>query len=136
LILSEARVRSLISEFLRQPSIVKVSVDGDPYIFEIADNDDLRKKGLMNRDKIDEKSGMLFKFPRKEFHFFWMKNTHVPLLACYLDDSGIINDVVHLFPGDTNSKSGKVPSKYIIEIPDTDLNRNRFVKGLSISGLI
>ena len=136
MILSESSIRSIISETLSQPSCTNVDLGGNEYSFEIADNNHLRKNGLMNRESMPERSGMLFKFPKKEFHFFWMKNTTIPLLACYVDDSGIIQDVVNLFPHDLNSKCGSVMSRYVLEIPNTDLNRRTFKKGASLKHLI
>lgn len=38
-----------------------------------------REEGLMNREKLDKDSGMLFIFEKEEVYSFWMKNTLIPL---------------------------------------------------------
>lgn len=55
---------------------------------EIADDDQEREMGLMNRDTLAERQGMLFLFPDARERAFWMKNTHIPLDIIYISKSG------------------------------------------------
>lgn len=52
---------------------------------EIAENENTRALGLMNRSKMEEKQGMLFIFMFEEMQSFWMKNTILPLDILYLN---------------------------------------------------
>lgn len=55
---------------------------------EIADNEQERETGLMNRDNLPVGQGMLFLFPDARERAFWMKNTHIPLDIIYISKSG------------------------------------------------
>lgn len=59
-----------------------VSVD-----VEVADTPALRQKGLMFREAMSERRGMLFVFSEAAPHRFWMKNVRVPLDMIWLDSS-------------------------------------------------
>ena len=46
---------------------------------ELAKTPQERQKGLMMRRILEGDSGMLFIFEKEESHYFWMKNTLIPL---------------------------------------------------------
>jgi len=52
---------------------------------EIADTPDLRSKGLMFRESLDEDKGMLFIFGSEGYWGFWMKNTIISLDIIWID---------------------------------------------------
>lgn len=52
---------------------------------EIADTPEKRQLGLMYREKLNEKSGMLFVFPEENYHAFWMKNMKFPIDIIWID---------------------------------------------------
>ncbi len=51
----------------------------------VADNDELREKGLMLQRILPKHSGMLFVFNKQGVYRFWMKNTYLPLTIIFLD---------------------------------------------------
>jgi len=66
----------------------KVCFDKHCFNVEIADSQNERVEGLMNRETLSENSGMLFVFDRLDFHSFWMKNTLIPLDIIWIGKEG------------------------------------------------
>jgi uncharacterized membrane protein (UPF0127 family) len=71
------------------------------FIVEIADTQEKRRKGLMFRENLCEKCGMLFLFEHPEKYAFWMKNVKIPLDIIYIDKEGTIVDLINAEPCET-----------------------------------
>ena len=60
---------------------------------EIADNEQKRSYGLMNRKDMKSNSGMLFIWKNRQIRNFWMKNTHFNLDLFFLNNQGKIIEI-------------------------------------------
>ena len=84
---------------------------------EIADDDYQTQTGLMYRDSMEEHQGMLFVFPKADYHSFYMKNTKIPLDIIYIDaNKTIVSFQKNAKPFDENSLPSEKPAKYVLEI--------------------
>lgn len=61
---------------------------GAVYRLELARTAEEQTQGLMYRESLPERTGMLFLFRDAAPHRFWMKNTMMPLDIVWLDRSG------------------------------------------------
>lgn len=84
---------------------------------EVADTEETRAKGFMEREVIPEGTGMIFIFNRDQILSFWMKNTPHPLSIAYIDSTGKIRDIYHMTPYSMASWSSTVSVRYALEVP-------------------
>ncbi|MCZ6667529.1 MAG: DUF192 domain-containing protein [Gammaproteobacteria bacterium] len=94
-------------------------INGVTYTLEIAKTSKQRQQGLMFRQQLEIREGMLFIYPQPGNHRIWMKNTRIPLSVIWLDENGVIIDVQILPPCDSDpcqSYGVSRVSKYIIEL--------------------
>jgi uncharacterized membrane protein (UPF0127 family) len=61
-----------------------------------------QRKGLMYRDSLPENSGMLFPYTSPRRLSFWMANTRIPLDIGFFDGTGLLLEIHHMVPFDTN----------------------------------
>ena len=85
---------------------------------EIADKRPDRDKGLMYRETLKDNSGMLFVYPKQVLCKLWMKNTYIPLSAAFIDNDGMITQIVYM----KKTNSAKIYSsnkkvRYALEVP-------------------
>lgn len=84
---------------------------------EIADKEETRNYGFMNRKHIPDGTGMLFIFEYDQLLSFWMKNTPHPLSIAYIDARGQIRDIFDMTPFSLASVKSTVSVRYALEVP-------------------
>lgn len=80
-----------------------VVINGTILNIEIAESSSERAKGLMNRDFLEEDSGMLFIWPEVSQKCMWMKNTKIPLSIAFVDQNFLVREIKNLRPMNTDS---------------------------------
>ena len=83
---------------------------------EVASEPGTRMRGLMMRERLGPNEGMIFVFPDKAGHCFWMKNTLIPLSIAFLDDDGTVVNVADMQPHSEASHCPARPVRYALEM--------------------
>lgn len=96
---------------------------------EIADTDQLRAQGLMNRKSLKEDSGMLFVFKEEKKLFFWMKNTLIPLSIAYISRNGEIKEIHPMYPLDKRAVPSSRSVMYALEMNQGWFEKNNIQPG-------
>jgi len=79
----------IVSNTLHEKNIVpQICTNKTCFTVEIARTPDEQHLWLMNRESMSENHGMIFVFPKSDFHDFWMKNTLLPLDMIRMDAQG------------------------------------------------
>ncbi len=99
----------------------EVVINGHRFSVELAVTPSERARGLMFRESLPRHHGMLFVFEVEQPLSFWMQNTSIPLSVAYIDENGIITDILDMEPYDLSSVSSSRPARYALEV-----NRGEF----------
>ena len=84
------------SRISTRPGLHKVEVGSQVIWCELAADQTRRQNGLMHRVSMPDDVGMLFIFPQASSQGFWMKNCKISLDIAYLDDQGVIIDILKM----------------------------------------
>jgi len=91
---------------------------------EIADTEQLRAIGLMNRPQMGAFAGMLFVYPEPAQVSFWMHNTLIPLDMVFIDETGLVVNVhENAIPLDDTPIYGGSNIRYVLEINGGTLSK-------------
>lgn len=96
---------------------------------EIAETDEERAKGLMDRKTMTDTQGMLFIFPAPEEQSFWMKNTYISLDIMYVDENyEIVSIQKYAAPLSEESLPSFKKAQYVVEVIAgyTDLKKIKY----------
>jgi uncharacterized membrane protein (UPF0127 family) len=93
-----------------------IRIGGVEVTAEIADNQELRAQGLMNRDSLATNDGMLFVYGTAEVRSFWMRNTRIPLDIAFIDANGVIINILQMEPQSDENYYSQGPMMYALEM--------------------
>ena len=96
---------------------------------EIAEKQEDRNHGFMERKNIPDGTGMLFIFERDQILSFWMKNTPHPLSIAYIDSKGKIRNIFDMTPYSLASIVSTVSVRYALEVPQGWYKKNGIAEG-------
>lgn len=99
--------------FLRPSGEEIVTID-----VELAEGDSARARGLMDRTRLPERSGMFFPMPSTDRHSFWMANTPLSLDITFVGpDSAVVNTAKYTRPYSDESVVAEGPARWVVETP-------------------
>ncbi len=102
---------------------------------ELADTPAARQTGLMYRTFMPTNTGMLFVFPEKAIHCFWMRNTKLPLTIAFIDDDGKIVNLSDMEPETQNNHCPRGPVRFALEMNHKWFTQRALGPGTVITGL-
>ncbi|MFA7275277.1 MAG: DUF192 domain-containing protein [Pseudobdellovibrionaceae bacterium] len=109
----------IIPTMVHAAEVTIEKANGEKVVFsaEIADTDGARARGLMHRNSMPEKHGMLFVFDLPEMARFWMKGTLIPLDIIFIKPDGkICNIHENAQPMVLSPIPAVAPVKFVLEI--------------------
>ena len=115
--------------------IIPLKISGHALSAEVAHTDKTRAQGLMHRTTLAENSGMLFVFLRTGHYSMWMLNTNIPLSVAYINDKGIILNILDMMPHTTTAHSSAGMAKYALEMNQGWFSAKKVKAGEKVIGL-
>lgn len=102
---------------------------------EVAHTQASRMTGLMHRTEMAADSGMLFVFPQPQKYCMWMRNTLIPLSVAFVDDKGVVINIVDMSPQSDDSHCAERVARYALETNAGWFAARKLRAGARISGL-
>jgi len=118
----------------------KIKIKNREIVVEVADDDEERARGLMERIELGANEGMLFVFPEEQRLSFWMKNTLINLSIAYINAEGKIVDIQEMKKEPTGVLTYKTyptvhKAKYALEMKESWFESSGIKVGDAVVGL-
>jgi len=113
-----ANAQSSSERVAPNPRLEQIDIKAGMHLIkaEVAADGPTRSKGLMMRERLGANEGMIFIFPDKAGHCFWMRNTLVALSIAFLDDDGTITNIEDMKPQTEDSHCPVRAVRYALEM--------------------
>jgi uncharacterized membrane protein (UPF0127 family) len=108
---------------------VSLKLGGHEIFVEVANQEATRETGLMFRHEMDWDNGMLFVFDDSAQRYFWMKNTLIPLSIAFIDEKGIILNILEMPPQTEQTFPSYGPAKFALEMNAGWFTKNKLKAG-------
>jgi uncharacterized membrane protein (UPF0127 family) len=92
-----------------------VVINDETLFVKISSTPKERALGLMFRDSLPEKNGMLFIFEFEAKHTFWMKNTKIPLSIAFINSKYTVIDIQDMVPLSQEEHAPRFPCLFALE---------------------
>lgn len=108
---------------------------------EVAKTNEERAKGLSNRNKLEEGSGMVFIFDKNSKPVFWMKDTKIALDIIWINDDKVVGIEKNVQPElgkkDSQLKKYSAPTQidYVLEVNGGFSEKNNIKTGSTVQKL-
>ena len=104
------------------------------FTVEIADTEEERARGLMQRASMPRSEGMLFIYPDEAERAFWMKNTLIPLDILFFDEAGVLVGLQeNARPFDLTPLPSKGAARFVLEINGGLAAKLRITEGAQLA---
>lgn len=91
---------------------------GETFRVEVARTAEQKRQGLMFRESIGPREGMIFIYDTDQHLAFWMKDTIIPLTLVFLSKDGEILQVEYLKPFSLKTVISERAARYGLELPE------------------
>jgi len=95
---------------------IAIELGGEVFRVEVARTYEEKKVGLMHREKLGRRRGMLFVYEVDSPLSFWMANTHIPLSIAFVDREGTILQIEDMEPLDLTTVKSRISARYALEV--------------------
>ncbi len=117
-------VYSLTTPAVKEGGLQVVLPDGKVLDVVVADNEQEQVQGLSGKENLPADEGMLFVFPYAGQHGIWMKDMKFPIDILWLNEDGLVVNIVQNAPVPEEGKeengllvyNNVEPAKYVLEV--------------------
>lgn len=109
-----------------------INVAGIELEVELAVTPEEHAIGLMYRNKLEDKEGMLFVFPKEQILSFWMRNTPVPISIAFIKADGRIVQIDSMEPYSLDTHISREKVMYALEMRDGWFSAHKVKEGDSV----
>jgi uncharacterized protein len=103
---------------------------------ELAQTPEQWSNGLAFRTALPENSGMLFMFPTAVKMGFGMTNVSIPLSMAFLNDKGVIQEIVNMVPSNNQLTAPSKPYRFAIQVNQGWFDRYQIKTGNAFQACI
>lgn len=122
--LQEKRKYAEGGQFEENNNFIDVEINGITYHLLHLISEEEKETGLMNVEELDSHEGALFDYsnePQAELSF-WMKDTTIPLLICFINENGKVISVHQGIP--MSEEMITESSEFVAYVIEVDVNEN------------
>ncbi len=109
-----------------------IQINKQKFFVELALAEDEQAQGLGQRKDIKENEGMLFVFPEKKEHSFWMKDMQFDLDIIWIEEGKIVYIAKNVSQGSPETINPKINSDKVLEIKSGLSSKYNFQIGDSV----